>query len=71
MEIQLISKNGQLNLNVNIDKIINAADIDDVKYTDLYEKVLTNKATETEKFSIQKYTFKKFWNFKVVDKTKS
>lgn len=61
-------KKAELNSDAYIDKIINAADIDDIKYTDLYEKVLTNKATETEKFSIQKYTFKKFWNFKVVDK---
>lgn len=73
--LQFISKSQakikkvELNDDVYKDKIINAQDIkDDDKYKDLYEKLITNKATETEKFSIQKYKFKNFWNLEKVDK---
>ena len=73
--LQFISKSQakikkvELNDDVYKDKIVNARDIvDDDEYKDLHEKVTINKATEAEKFSIQKYTFKNFWNLEKVDK---
>lgn len=73
--IQFISKSQakikkvELNDDVYKDKIINAPDIkNDEEYNDLYEKVIKNKALESEKFSIQKYKFKNFWNIEKVDK---
>lgn len=73
--LQFISKSQakikkvELNDDVYKDKIINARDIlNDDEYKDLHEKVITNKALEAEKFSIQKYIFKNFWNLGVVDK---
>lgn len=73
--LQFISKSQakikkvELNDEVYKDKIINAKDImGDEEYNDLHEKVITNKALESEKFSIQKYVFKNFWNLDKVDK---
>ncbi|ATZ80867.1 putative helicase [Bodo saltans virus] len=42
-------------------KIINAREIDDDEYINIYEKINLNNATSDDKFALQKYNFKKFW----------
>jgi tryptophan 2,3-dioxygenase len=42
-------------------KIINARDIDDTEYINIYEKINLNNATSDDKFALQKYKFKQFW----------
>jgi superfamily II DNA or RNA helicase len=58
----------ELNDDVYRDKIIASKDINDDEYKTINEKVLTNKALESEKFSIIKYEFKNFWDLEQVDK---
>lgn len=60
------------------EKIINAIDIDinnndnksnvvNAEYYKIYKKILSNDATESEKFSYKKYKFKHFWNLNEVN----
>lgn len=48
-------------------KIVDAEDINESKFLEIAKNINNNCATENEKFSFQKYRFKKFWNLNEVD----
>lgn len=57
----------ELNDDIYKDKIINANDINTSEYLNIANKINNNIATENEKFSFQKYRFKKFWKLDEVN----
>lgn len=69
-ETKTIEKKKKIELNDDVykDKIIGANDIEEDEYKIIYNKMLSNEATEAEKFSMAKYKFKNFWDLKQVDK---
>jgi hypothetical protein len=56
----------KLNDDIYIKKIIEAKDINTSEFLSIGGKINNNDATENEKFSFQKYRFKKFWNIKEI-----
>ena len=69
-ETKTIEKKKKIELNDDVykEKIISAVDIGEDEYKTIYNKMLSNEATEAEKFSMSKYKFKNFWDLKQVDK---
>lgn len=57
----------ELDDNVYRNKILSSPDINSDDYEFIHHKILNNKASEEEKFSLSKYKFKTFWDLKQVD----
>jgi len=57
----------ELNDDIYKEKILEAKDINNSEYLSIANKINDNNATENEKFSFQKYRFKKFWDVKEVN----
>lgn len=50
------------------DKIMDASDVDMDEFAEICDNINNNLATEANKFSFEKYKFKRFWNIETVDK---
>lgn len=59
-------KSVELNDDVYKNKIINADDINCSEFSMIAKNINNNCATENEKFSFQKYRFKKFWKINTI-----
>lgn len=60
-------KSADLDDDVYKKKIVDAEDINESKFLEIAKNINNNCATEKEKFSFQKYRFKKFWNLNKVN----
>jgi hypothetical protein len=61
-------KKVELNDDVYKDKILNSEDIDEYEFKIINKNILSNIASEKDKFKYHKYKFKQFWNLEKVDK---